>query len=156
MGRKSKYTEDIPEKVREWCKDGLIESQICKKIGISTQAFAKWKHKYVDLVEALKSGKEKVDDGVENTLLKRAMGYDYEEITTSVQNKGKEQNTEVKKVKKHIVPDVTAQIFWLKNRRPAKWREKNEVVIEDHRKTVSDLFPSEEELQRKANELDKP
>jgi len=128
MGRKGKYTLEMPEKIRHWCMDGLTEKQICGKIGISEQAFSVWKHKYIELVEALKSGKEPVDNSVEDTLLKRAMGYDYEEVSTSVQSKGGDQYTEVKKVKKHIPPDVTAIIFWLKNRRPGAWRDKHELT----------------------------
>ena len=32
-----------------------------------------------------------------------------------------------KRVKKQVAPDVTAQIFWLKNRKPAEFRDKHDV-----------------------------
>lgn len=32
-----------------------------------------------------------------------------------------------KKVVKQVSPDTTAQIFWLKNRKPAEWRDKREI-----------------------------
>lgn len=133
-GRKSKYTDDIPARVKAWCMDGLIEKQIYKKLGVSHDTFNRWKNEKPELSEALKQGKEKVDDGVEESLLKRAMGYEYEEVHTSVSSRGGESFTEVRKVKKMCVADVTAQIFWLKNRRPKKWREKQEI---DHK--VSEL-----------------
>ncbi len=49
---------------------------------------------------------------VEKALLKRALGYEYDEVIY-------EGGQETKRVKKHVVPDTTAQIFWLKNRKPS-------------------------------------
>jgi len=129
MGRKSHYTEDIPAKVKQWCEEGLIEKQIAAKIGISEASFAVWKNTYPDLLEALKIGKKKIDDGVENSLLKRAMGYDYEEVTTIAKNRGQEVFTEIHKTKKQVIPDVTAQIFWLKNRRKEEWRDSRNIDV---------------------------
>lgn len=131
MARKTTYTPDIPERVKSYCRNGLVESQICKNIGIGHTQFNAWKQKYPELLEALKEGKEKADCEVENALFKRAIGYEYEEVTTIVQNRGQEQHTEAKKVKKHIAGDVTAQIIWLKNRKPAEWRDKQVIEIED-------------------------
>ena len=136
-GRKSKYTDDIPERVRAWCREGKIEKEIYKKLGVSHDTFNRWKNEKPELSEALKQGKEKVDDGVEESLLKRAMGYEYEEVHTSVSTRGGESFTEVRKIKKICVPDVTAQIFWLKNRRPDKWREKQEI---DHKGKIETSY----------------
>ena len=61
-----------------------------------------------------------MDRQVENALLKRALGYEYDEITT-------EYGKEIKRVTKQVVPDVTAQIFWLKNRKPDQWRDKQQI-----------------------------
>lgn len=123
MGRKSLYTDDIPEKVKQWCEEGLIEKQIAAKIGISVCSFEVWKNTYPELIEALKIGKRRIDDEVENSLLKRAIGYEYEEKTTVVKKQGDKDITEIHKTKKQIIPDVTAQIFWLKNRRKEDWRD---------------------------------
>jgi hypothetical protein len=73
--------------------------------------------------EALKIGKEIADEIVENKLYQRAIGYNYEE--TSTEKDGDRVKT--KKTIKEMPPDVTAQIFWLKNRLPAKWRDKQEI-----------------------------
>ncbi|MBD9120852.1 MAG: helix-turn-helix domain-containing protein [Ruminococcaceae bacterium] len=78
-----------------WARDGLTDEQIAKNIGITLSTFYEWKKKYSDFSESLKKGKEVVDYEVENALLSSAL----------------EGNT-------------TAQIFWLKNRRPDKWRDK--------------------------------
>jgi hypothetical protein len=84
-----------------------------------------WRNTYPAISDALKKGKEVVDFEVECALLKRALGYTYEEVTTEygTSQTGKQIDI-VRKTIKAVLPDVTAQIFWLKNRRPDKWRDK--------------------------------
>lgn len=81
-----------------WARDGLTDEQIANNIGISRSTLAEWKKKYEDISDTLKKGKEVVDYQVENALLRNA-----------------------------IKGDTTAQIFWLKNRRPDKWRDKRDL-----------------------------
>ena len=78
-----------------WARDGLTDEQISHNIGISVKTLYVWKNEHGEICEALKKGKEVVDYEVENALLNKALGG-----------------------------DTTAQIFWLKNRRPDKWRDK--------------------------------
>ena len=100
-----------------WARDGLIDVEIAKKMGITKQTLNTWKKKYSKLREKLKDGKEVVDTKVENALLKRALGYKTEEIIYK-------HGVEVERIVKEVQPDTTAQIFWLKNRRPDKWRDR--------------------------------
>lgn len=102
-----------------WARDGLTDEQIAKNIGISRASLYEWKKKEVDISDALKKGKEIVDFEVENALLKRALGYEYEEETY-------ENGILTKKVKKQVASDTTAQIFWLKNRKPSNWKDRVE------------------------------
>lgn len=106
-----------------WARNGLTEEQIAKNIGISRQSLWKWKEKEVDILNALKKGKEVVDIEVENALLKRALGYT---VTLKEQKVDKDGCVHdlVKDV--HVPGDTTAQIFWLKNRRKQQWRDKVE------------------------------
>jgi transcriptional regulator with XRE-family HTH domain len=150
MGRKTLYNKEIPDQVKKWCNEGLTEKQIAKKIGISVTSFEEWKNKYPELVLSLKEGKKKPDEEVENSLYKRAIGYDYEEITTVVKNTGVNQTTEIHKTKKQITPDVTAQIFWLKNRMPEKWRDKQTTELTG--KDGKDLIPPKIEFVNFDNE----
>ncbi len=106
-----------------WARDGMTDDQVAKKIGINTATLYVWKKKYSEICEALKRGKEPVDVEVENALLKRALGYSYSETTREL--KGGELVT-TKVVQKEVVPDVTAQIIWLKNRKPDAWRDRPE------------------------------
>lgn len=127
-----------------WARDGLTDEQIAKNIGIATSTFYEWKKKELEFSEALKKGKEVIDFEVENALLKRALGYEYEEEIY-------ENGILTKKVKKQVAPDTTAQIFWLKNRKKEQWREKVEVV-----KTDEDLQNINKNISNIANLLNKP
>lgn len=128
---KGKYADWLtPEgllKIEGWARDGLIDEQIAKNIGIRAGTLYEWKNRFPEFSEALKRGKEVVDREVENALLKRALGYEYTETTReAVQdpNSGEVKMQVTKKVTKQVAPDTTAQIFWLKNRKPDKWRDK--------------------------------
>lgn len=124
---KGKYREWLePEgllKLEGWAKDGLTDEQIAYNIGITAKTLYEWKKQYSEICEALKKGKEVVDRQVENALLKRALGYKYEEIKTEETEEGKKVTVTIKEV----VPDTTAQIFWLKNRKPDQWRDKQQI-----------------------------
>ena len=111
--------------VEGWARDGLTDEQIARnKIGINPDTMCQWKKRFPEFAEALKKGKAPVDQLVENTLLKRALGYSYQETTTENITNDKCSEVRSKVITKHMAPDVTAQIFWLKNRRPDKWRDR--------------------------------
>lgn len=111
-----------------WARDGLTDEQIAHNIGITRETLYQWKQKYPDIPYTLKRGKEVVDIQVENALLKRALGYEYDEIKEELDESGKL----VKKTttRKLVIPDTTAQIFWLKNRKPNEWRDKRDTEEE--------------------------
>ncbi len=128
-GRPSKYETQWKDKlpvIQGWARDGLVDEQIAKNLGIHPSTLYEWKKRYPEFAEALKKGKEVVDREVENALLKRALGYEFEEIKTELEDTGA---TKVTKTVKQVVPDVTAQIFWLKNRKPNEWRDKRDVEM---------------------------
>ena len=102
-----------------WARDGLIDEQIAAKCGVSPSTLYDWKRRFPEISEALKKGKEVVDIEVENALLRRATGYDAVETIEEVSDKN---GRSVKRVTRLVPGDVTAQIFWLTNRRPDKWR----------------------------------
>lgn len=145
-----------------WARNGLTGEQIAHNMGISYSTFKVWKNKYPSFSAAIKRGNEVVDILVENALLKRALGYSYNEdkyIMVSMEQEDYEYKREafvneykynhpeaslyeierikseypryrqvlVERKTKEVAPDVTAQIFWLKNRRPADWRDKRDI-----------------------------
>ena len=123
--------------IEGWARDGLTDEQIAKNIGISRSTLNEWKKKYSDISDTLKRGKEVIDRQVENSLLKRALGYEYEEISEKYEGG---ILTERKVTKKQVVPDTTAQIFWLKNRKPSVWRDRAQVDIDAEFSKVDELI----------------
>lgn len=107
-----------------WARDGLTDDQIAKNCGVSRSTLAQWKISFPDISDALKKGKEIVDYEVENALLKRALGYDAQDTKVELGPDG----SKTVQTLRHIPGDTTAQIFWLKNRRPDKWRDRREAA----------------------------
>ena len=124
--------EEVKEKlvlVEGWARDGLTDIQIAENLGISKDTFYEYKKKYSDFSDTLKKGKEIIDYQVENALLKRALGYKYEEKTYETEWDDKQEKFRevlTKRVTKEVAPDTTAQIYWLNNRKPKQWRNKRE------------------------------
>lgn len=88
-------TEDGLTLLEGWARDGLTDEDLANKMGIVPSTLYEWKKKYSEISEALKKGKDIVDIQVENALLQSALDG-----------------------------NITAQIFWLKNRMKAKWKDK--------------------------------
>lgn len=139
---KGKYEQWLTEEgllqLEAWARNGLTDEQIAANIGITRKTLAEWKNKYGDICDTLKRGKEIVDIQVENALLKRALGYSYTETTREKQfnpQTGEYELVVTKTVEKEVQPDTTAQIFWLKNRKPEQWRDKRDVAVEGELKT---------------------
>lgn len=139
---KGKYEQWLTEEgllqLEAWARNGLTDEQIAANMGITRSTLNEWKKKYSDISDTLKRGKDIVDIQVENALLKRALGYTYIETTqervddydphTGLKTGSHMEVT--KTVTKEVQPDTTAQIFWLKNRKPDTWRDKRDVGIE--------------------------
>jgi hypothetical protein len=120
---KSKYETHVQPKlmlVEAWARDGLTLDQIAHNLGIHRDTLNEYKNRYSDLSDSLKSGKDEADIEVENALFRNATGYHYKEQVATPSGM-------VVEVEKYAHPNTTAQIFWLKNRRPAQWRDKQDV-----------------------------
>ncbi len=106
--------------IEEWARVGLTNKQIAHNMGISDTTFYDWQQKYPAFSDTIKRGKEVADQQVENALFQRAIGYTAIDKVTETTEKG----MHTKETQKHIPGDVTAMIFWLKNRKPEQWRDK--------------------------------
>lgn len=142
---KGKYYEWLePEgllRIEGWARDGLTEEQIAHNMGITRETLRVWCKTYSVISDTLKKGKEVVDRQVENALFKRALGGVHEVRKTFKVKKTfydaqgrkcekEELQTGIDEV--YIPGDTTAQIFWLKNRKPEKWRDRVEVQNNDN------------------------
>ena len=133
-------TEEGLLKITGWARDGLIDKQIAHNMGIGASTLREWKGTFPEVAEALRKGKEVVDREVENALFRSAIGYT-QTIRKPVKVRDVEYDPETgRKVREierwvaveeesHGLPQVTAQIFWLKNRKPDQWREKNDLTL---------------------------
>ena len=132
-GARGKYHEWLTKEgltlIEGWAKDGLIDEQIAANIGITTTTLYDWKKKYADFSDALKKGKETSDYEVENALFKSATGYEYEERKEVQEVVDGIMRKRVEITRKQVPPNATSAIFWLKNRKPDKWRNKQEIEI---------------------------
>lgn len=137
----AKYEEWLKEesliKVTGWAKEGLSDEQIAKaKMHIAYSTFKEWKKKYSAFSDALKVGKEVADFDVENELYMSAHTRTVKvkkvfKLRTSIREGNhvvEEERLEVAEEEVLVPGNVTAQIFWLKNRRPDKWRDKPDYV----------------------------
>lgn len=137
-GRPSKYNKDFhPKLARLLAEKGLIDKQIAEELGISEATITNWKKDHPEFLASLKAAKEEPDNKVERSLFERATGYVNKNAVKIFMPAGAEEPVYAPYVE-HIAPDVTACIFWLKNRRPDRWRDKQElehsgsvVIIDD-------------------------
>lgn len=141
VGRKSKYETNVLPRLLEiaaWCRDGLTDKEIAAKLGISQDSFYVYKNKHTEFSDTLKETKEIADIKVENSLNKNANGYDYIEETVVMKKEviykdGKRVKEvtypEVVPLVKHREAETRAQMFWLQNRKPDKWRNQAQVEL---------------------------
>jgi hypothetical protein len=134
VGRKGYWETRIEprlEQIAFWCRKGHTDKQICEALSISEATFCKYKLEKIELVKVLKVNKEIADLTVENSLYKRANGYEYDEETKVIKKDKDGQDIVTKRtiVKKQVLPDTTAQIFWLKNR-TREWTDRQVVSHE--------------------------
>jgi len=129
------------KEIHEWCMQGLTNDVICQKLGISEATWYEYMNEHPTLAELVKLGKSVMDSQVENSLLRAALGFEFEEVKTIIEeDKNGKKKTRVEKVKRYQPPNPTAMIFWLKNRKKDEWNDRRELIV--------DTKESEEERKR--------
>lgn len=123
-GRPSKYDGLDLAYVKKLASVGLTDMQMAALCGVCLATWHNWKHQHPEFLSTLKNGKRLADKAVEKALYQRALGYWHPE-DKFFQHEGQVITVETIK---HYPPDVTACIFWLKNRQPNRWRDKTEVA----------------------------
>lgn len=122
-GSNGKYHTHVQPRlneIAEWLSEGLIIKEVSKRLGISVRSFYRYQNEYEELGNIVIESKAIADYRVEESLFRRAVGYDYDETKVVVDDDGKKR---VEKSRKHMPPNVAAIIFWLKNRMPDKWKQ---------------------------------
>jgi hypothetical protein len=126
--------EELKGQIEIWCRNGATDIDIAKKLHVGKTTFYRLKREFPEFSELLKKGKDYADEQVENALYKRAIGYEFEETVTEIKmdGEGKPKPVGIRRIKKIVVGDTTAQIFWLKNRKPVEWRDKQVIEHENN------------------------
>lgn len=157
VGRPSKYQEGFADQAYKLCLLGHTDSELATFFEVDVDTIYEWKKNKPEFSEALKKGKDVADAEVAKSFHKRAVGYQYDEVTfekidlkiDGVQDEDDIKTEAFKKkvVTKEIAPDAGAALSWLKNRQSAKWRDKQEV---DH--TIKQQTPLTPEQVKKLND----
>lgn len=134
IGRPTEYKEEYNEQAYKLCLLGHTDAELGKFFGVSEQTINAWKHKYPEFLESLKKGKEIADGNVIASLYQRAVGYQAPDLDIKMYE-GQIIETPYTK---HYPPDATSAIFWLKNRQPRKWRDKQDIEHSGSINTMSD------------------
>jgi len=133
-GRPSKYDSKLNDTVYKLALLGATDEQLADVLGVAKSTLNKWKNDFPEFSDSLKKGKDEADAEVAKSLYKRAIGFQVKEEHETVTSDG----VITKTIWKDIIPDTTAQIFWLKNRQAAKWRDKQEI---DHSGVTFEITP---------------
>lgn len=119
-GRPTKYSPEYPEKARKLFESGSTEREVAEFFRVHESTLRNWAAEYPEFFLALKVGKAMADDRVEQSLYRRAVGYEHDAVKILMTKEGavyREAYIE------RYPPDTVAGIFWLKNRRPEQWRD---------------------------------
>ena len=123
MARPSKYKPEFIAQAEKLCRLGATDIEVADFFDVDVRTLYRWKGEQEAFCQALKAGKDVSDERVERSLFSRATGYEHDEVDIRVLG-GEIVQTPIRKF---YPPDTTAAIFWLKNRKPAQWRDKQDV-----------------------------
>ncbi|MEA1848965.1 terminase [Chryseobacterium sp. MHB01] len=142
-GAPSKYKEEYNEQVYKLCLLGSTDKDIADFFEVTETTINNWKIEFPLFFESIKKGKQVADANVADRLYQRALGFEHDSEEIKIVG-GDIERVPVKKI---YPPDPTSAIFWLKNRQPTRWRDKQE--IEQTGKTAEFDYSklSDEELQ---------
>ena len=119
MGNVTKYRPEMAKQAEIACRFGATDDDLASLLNVSTATVNNWRIAHAEFAAALKAGREISDNRVERSLFQCAVGYTYEEEKAFMF----QGNIIKETIKQYAQPQTSAQIFWLKNRQPDKWRD---------------------------------
>ena len=149
---KSKYESHVApylDKIARWAEQGASQAEIAVKLSVAVSTFKlylakgdKGEKPYTDLSDCFRRACEEPNDEVQAALYKSCLGYNapvrktfklkeviYDEETGKKIREYERLETAFDEV--HVPANVTAQMFWLANRKPEMWKYKPEAVGDD-------------------------
>lgn len=137
MGRPTNYTPEMARQAAKLSELGATDQEVADFFDVDVRTIYRWKHDHDEFCQALKTGKAVADDRVERSLYQRAIGYEQEEVKIFMPAGA--ENPVYAPFRAKVAPDTTAAIFWLKNRRAADWRDKQEVQVDGQHAVTHEL-----------------
>lgn len=130
-GRPSSYAPEYADDAEKLCLLGATDADMADFFGVAESTINNWKEAHADFLESIKRGKAKADATIADSLYRRALGYEHNAVKIITVADGNNQGSHVEQVPyiERYPPDTAAAIFWLKNRRPDLWREKQEITL---------------------------
>jgi hypothetical protein len=132
-GRPSLYQPEYAVQAKKLALLGATDQEIADFFEVDVRTVYRWKHNHDEFCQALKAGKDIADDRVERSLYQKAIGYEQDEVKIFMPAGAAEPVYAPYRAK--VAPDTTAGIFWLKNRRSAEWRDRQQI---DHTVAMSE------------------
>ena len=150
-GQPTKYKDEYAKQAYKLCLLGSTDEDMADFFEVSKSTINNWKHDYPEFLDSIKRGKISADATVASRLYKRATGYEHDEDKIF----NHQGEALIVPTTKHVQPDTTAAIFWLKNRQPKLWRDKQDVEHSGSvHQEVSNLTPEQviERMKEKRND----
>jgi hypothetical protein len=141
-GRPTAFKPEYVDQVRKLCLLGATDAELADFFGVALSTLNNWKRSHPEFLDALKQGKIQADATVTERLYRRALGYSHKAVKILTVPRGANMGSDVVEHPyiERYPPDTTACIFWLKNRRPKDWRDRQpEAPPEDSDLTVQRL-----------------
>jgi hypothetical protein len=126
LGRPSTYKPEYAKTAFGFALLGATNDRMAELFGVAPSTFHLWLKEFPDLSESVKAGRDEADAVVVQSLYKRATGYVAKKTVTAT---FEGVVSDVRVVDEHVAPDTTAIQFWLKNRQPKQWRDKQELDV---------------------------
>lgn len=143
-------TQYNPETYPDWgwslAIQGLTIKEIGEAMGVSRATVNRWIAANPDFKEAIDRGRDASDAKVERSLYQRATGYTYKEkkVIVTMDKDGNQLPARIETTEKHVPPDTTAQIYWLKNRKRDKWKDKWDVEVSTDKEITFNIVGASE------------
>lgn len=122
-GRPTRYKAEFAEQAYKLCLLGATDKEMADFFGVAESTLNLWKQRHPEFSESTTRGKLLADAEVAEKLFQRAKGYSHEAVKV-FNNQGEEM---IVPYTEHYPPDTQAASLWLRNRQPAKWRDKQDI-----------------------------
>ncbi|MDB4893130.1 MAG: hypothetical protein JWL61_4985 [Gemmatimonadetes bacterium] len=129
VGRPTSYQSAYARMAATACELGATDADLAKLFDVAESTINLWKLEHPEFSESVKEAKSLLDQQVEQSLYRRAMGWEHDAVKIMAVAQGEGLGSAIQEVPyvEHYPGDTTAMIFWLKNRQPARWRDRQEV-----------------------------